>query len=302
MNVFAGNPLDRAQQQRLDDAWLAGSLADGSSRFLPLHRLEALVKRDGSGLAWARRGILDRVPSAPDPLLLGLLGGVAHYAVDVSSLTDAGAELGLGEVAEFLDVRAVAGQLSAEESGIVAQARALVDWHATHPFCARCGAATAVAQGGALRRCTRCNAEHFPRVNPVVIMLVVSGDRCLLGRQRAWPAGMYSTLAGFVEVGETIEEAVRREVAEESGIRVGEVRYHSSQPWPFPSSLMIGCLAEALSEELTIDKHEIEDARWFDRPTVLRACRGETDAGELFLPPVMAIGRRLCDVWVGLEE
>jgi len=200
-----------------------------------------------------------------------------------------------------MDLRAVAAQLSGEENGIVAQARALVDWHATHPFCARCGAPTEPVQGGALRRCGKCAAEHFPRVNPVVIMLVVRGEQCLLGRQAAWPRGMYSTLAGFVETGETIEEAVRREVREESGIEVGEVAYHSSQPWPFPSSLMIGCIAEALSEDVTIDPHEIDDARWFPRETVLRACRGETDASELFLPPVMAIGRRLCDVWVGLE-
>ena len=301
MNVFSGNPLDRAQQQRLDEAWLAESLADARSRFLPLHRLDVLVKRDGSGLAWARRGLLARAGEGATPVLLGLRDGIAHYALDVSSLADPARELGLTEVAEFMDLRAVAAQLSGEDSGIVAQARALVDWHATHPFCARCGASTALAQGGALRRCAKCAAEHFPRVNPVVIMLVVRGERCLLGRQAAWPRGMFSTLAGFVETGETIEEAVRREVREESGIEVGEVAYHSSQPWPFPSSLMIGCIAEALSEDVTIDPHEIDDARWFPREMVLRACRGETDASELFLPPVMAIGRRLCDVWVGLE-
>jgi NAD+ diphosphatase len=226
---------------------------------------------------------------------------VAHYAVDVSALAEPAAELGLTEIAEFSDVRAVAGQLSGEDSGIVAQARALIDWHATHQFCARCGAPTLLEQGGALRRCEKCAAEHFPRVNPGVIMLVVRGDRCLLGRQAAWPRGMYSTLAGFIETGETIEEAVRREVREESGIEVGQVAYHSSQPWPFPSSLMIGCIAEAISEDITIDAHEIDDARWFPRELVLRACRGETTAAELFLPPIMAIGRRLCDVWVGLE-
>ena len=301
MNVFSGNPLDRAQQQRLDETWLAESLADARSRFLPFHRLDVLVKRDGSGLAWARRGLLARAGDGATPVLLGLRDGIAHYAVDVSSLAEPARELGLTEVAEFMDLRAVAAQLSGEESGIVAQARALVDWHATHPFCARCGEATVLAQGGALRRCAKCAAEHFPRVNPVVIMLVVRGERCLLGRQAAWPRGMFSTLAGFVETGETIEEAVRREVREESGIEVGEVTYHSSQPWPFPSSLMIGCIAEALSEDIVIDPHEIDDARWFPRETVLRACRGETDASELFLPPVMAIGRRLCDVWVGLE-
>ena len=302
MNVFSRNPLDRAQHERLDEAWLAGSLEDARSRFLPLWRLQVLVKKDASGLAWARRALLARAGQGATPILLGLRDGVAHYALDVSSLAAPASELGLTEVAEFTDVRAIAGWLCAEDSGIVAQARALVEWHATHPFCARCGAPTMLAQGGAMRRCGKCAAEHFPRVNPVVIMLVVGGERCLLGRQAAWPRGMFSTLAGFVETGETIEEAVRREVREESGIEVGTVAYHSSQPWPFPSSLMIGCIAEALSEDVTIDLHEIDDVRWFPRETVLRACRGETDASELFLPPLIAIGRRLCGVWVGLDE
>jgi len=302
VNVFAGNPLDRAQLQRLDEAWLAASLDDARSRFLPMWRLEILVKKQDCGLAWARRGLVAKAPDAPPPVLLGVRDGIAHYALDVSTLDDPAARLGLAEVAEFMDLRAAAGQLSSEDSAVVAQARSLVDWHATHPFCARCGSPTRLAQGGAMRTCEKCRAEHFPRVNPVVIMLVTSGDRCLLGRQAAWPRGMFSTLAGFVETGETIEEAVRREVREESGIQVGRVTYHSSQPWPFPSSLMIGCLAEALSDEIVIDPNEIEDARWFDRETVLRACRGEINASELFLPPVMAIGRRLCDVWVGLGE
>ncbi|HEY2773839.1 MAG TPA: NAD(+) diphosphatase [Candidatus Binatia bacterium] len=302
MNVFAGNPLDRAQSQRLDDAWLAAGLEDPGSRFLPLWKLEVLVKKDGSGLAWAKRGLLSRAGEQVRPILLGIRDGVAHYAVDVSALAEPARELGLLEVAHFIDVRAVAGQLASADSAIVAQARSLVDWHATHPFCARCGAATTVAQGGAMRVCDRCRAEHFPRVNPVVIMLVVRGDHCLLGRQAAWPRGMYSTLAGFVETGETIEEAVRREVREESGIEVGSVRYHSSQPWPFPSSLMIGCVAEATSEDVRIDSHEIEDARWFSRATIERVCRGESDESGLMLPPVLAIGRRLCDDWAGLTE
>jgi NAD+ diphosphatase len=302
MNVFSGNPLDRAQCERLDDAWLAEKAANSTSRFLPLWRLDVLVKKNGGGLAWARRALVDKAGPDISPILLGMRDGIAHFAVDVSSLADPAGALGLDSVAEFLDVRGVAGQLELEDSGIVAQARALVDWHATHPFCARCGQATEVAQGGAMRRCTKCSAEHFPRVNPVVIMLVVRGDQCLLGRQAAWPRGMYSTLAGFIETGETIEEAVRREVKEESGILVGAVSYHSSQPWPFPSSLMIGCIAEATSEDITIDPHEIDDARWFPRELVERACRNETTAAELFLPPSMAIGRRLCDVWVGLES
>lgn len=300
MNAFSGNPLDRASHHRFDDAWLAAALDDPASRFLAFAKLDVLLKKDGSGLAWARRGLVDKIGADARPVLLGLRDGVAHWAVDASSVADPATTLGLAAVAEFTDVRAAAGQLAPEETGIVAQARALVDWHATHPFCARCGAATTMAQGGAMRRCDKCRAEHFPRVNPVVIMLVVRGDRALLGRQAAWPRGMYSTLAGFIEAGETIEEAVRREVLEEAGIHVGAVEYHSSQPWPFPSSLMIGCIAEATSEDVTVDRNELDDARWFDRATVLAACRGESDAAGLWLPPPMAIGRTLCDAWVGL--
>jgi NAD+ diphosphatase len=302
MQAFLGNPLDRVQSRRLDPQWLAASLDDPRSRFLPFWRLDVLVKKDGGGLAWGRKGLVQKAGDVPEPILLGVQDEVAHYAVDVSKLEDPAAQLGLGAVAEFSDVRALAGQLPPPDTGILAQARALVDWHATHPFCARCGGATVQAQGGAMRTCPACKGEHFPRVNPVVIMLVVRGDFCLLGRQAAWPRGMYSTLAGFVETGETIEEAVRREVLEEAGIRVGAVAYHSSQPWPFPSSLMIGCIAEATSEDVVVDSHELDDARWFSRETVVRACRGETDASELWLPPPMAIGRRLCDVWVGLDE
>jgi len=299
VSFFSGNPLDRASRQRCDPQWLSTCLEDPKSKFLPFWRLNVLVKREGPALGWARRALLSAMDEGVGAVLLGMRGEVAHYAVDVSSLSEPERELGLSDIAEFCDVRAAASQLAGEDCAIVAQARALIDWHATHRFCPRCGASTSAMQGGAMRTCTSCKAEHFPRVNPVAIMLVVRGDRCLLGRQAVWPRGMYSTLAGFIEPGETIEEAVAREVKEEAGIDVGAVRYVSSQPWPFPSALMIGCFAEAVSEQIVIDTAEIEDARWFDRETVARACRGQTDANELFLPPPMAIGRTLVDDWIG---
>lgn len=282
----------------MDPEWVAACLQDDSSRFLPLWRLNVLVKQQGPALGWARRGLLGVMDQDVGAVLLGVRDRVAHFAVDVSALAEPLAELGLAGVADFFDVRSAAVQLSGEDCAVVAQARALVDWHATHRFCARCGAATASVHAGAMRTCGACSAEHFPRVNPVAIMLIVRGDECLLGRQAAWPHGMYSALAGFIEPGESIEEAVRREVKEEAGIDVGTVRYHSSQPWPFPSSLMIGCIGEAASRDIQIDREEVEDVRWFSRETVARACRGETRAEELFLPPPMAIARTLVDEWL----
>ncbi|MBI5505985.1 MAG: NAD(+) diphosphatase [Deltaproteobacteria bacterium] len=298
MNLFSGNPLDRVARKRLDPEWLAACLEDADSRFLPFWRLNVLVKQQGPAIGWARRGLLSVMDESVGAVLLGVRDSVAHFAVDISAMAEPLRELGLDGVADFYDVRSAAVQLSGEECAVVAQGRALVDWHSTHRFCARCGAATVSVNGGAMRTCATCSAEHFPRVNPVAIMLVLRGDQCLLGRQAAWPRGMYSALAGFIEPGETIEEAVRREVMEEAGIEVGEVRYHSSQPWPFPSSLMIGCTADATSSAIHIDEMEIEDARWFSRETVARACRGETHADELFLPPPMAIARTLVDAWL----
>jgi NAD+ diphosphatase len=177
----------------------------------------------------------------------------------------------------------------------VAQARALLDWHAHHEFCSSCGSSTRAAQGGALRFCADCRTEHFPRVNPVVISVVVRGEECLLGRGSGWPAGMFSALAGFVEAGETLEDAVRREILEESAIRVGEVRYLRSQPWPFPSSLMMGCIAEALSSEIRVDSNELEDARWFGRDRVLAALAGKGDG--FFVPPALSIAHHIVRAW-----
>jgi NAD+ diphosphatase len=241
--TFAGSPLDRSTLERRDAAWVASRLADDATRFLPLWRLNPLVKLgEERSLAWARRELFDEVEPAPQPVLLGLDAGVAHFAVDVSALSEPEATWGLEGVACFEELRGIAAQLTPAEASIAAQARSLADWHVRHGFCSGCGGVTVPVMGGAQRRCPDCSAEHFPRTDPVAIAVVVRGDRCLLGRGPHWPETMFSALAGFVEPGETIEEAVRREVREESGVDVGRVRYVKSQPWPFPSSLMIGCV------------------------------------------------------------
>ncbi len=297
-HLFAGNPLDREGRRRRDAEWIADRLEDPTSRFLVLAQLEVLVtKGDEPRLAWARGDVRESVERDVEPVLLGTRDGVAHFALDLSSLQQPLAALGVEGVAEFSEVRGIASRLPAEETAIVAQARSYVDWHARHRFCAVCGEPTVSTDGGVSRGCRDCRAEHFPRTDPVAIMLVARGDRCLLGRQSTWPPAMFSALAGFIEPGETLEEAVRREVHEEAGIRVGAVRYHSSQPWPFPSSLMIGCVADATTEDVDVDTGELEEARWFAREDVRKAIESPGSTDALFLPPPMAIARHLVKAW-----
>ena len=301
-HVFAGNPYDRAQHLRRDSGWLATAIEDPASRFLPLWRLMPLVA-DGAEpvLAWQSPGVVRDLATEGSVVLLGLEDGRPRFAADVSALTEPFDEGPLGGAGTFEEVRALAPRLTLGEAGIVAQARAMVDWHLRHTFCAVCGANTGSHEGGYLRRCESpaCAAEHFPRTDPVVIMIVARGEMCLLGRQEHFPGGMYSALAGFVEPGESIEEAVRREVAEEVSIEVGAVRYHSSQPWPFPSSLMIGCIAETTAESIAIDEAELEDARWFTRAEVSAALAAPEGAGGLRMPPPMAIAHQLARWWAG---
>ncbi|MFG5119773.1 NAD(+) diphosphatase [Methylorubrum sp. POS3] len=198
-----------------------------------------------------------------------------------------------------VDLRALAseGQVAPAELGLAATAKSLLAWHARHGFCGRCGSPTDVGAGGFRRECPQCGLHHFPRTDPVAIMLVRRGDSCLLGRSPHFKPGMYSCLAGFIEPGETIEDAVRRETVEETGIRVGAVAYHASQPWPFPSSLMIGCIAEAVSEDIAIDPAELEDARWITRDDAARMLAG-TQPDGLSLPPATAIAHLLVRDWV----
>jgi len=292
---FSGSPLDREGLRRRDRAWLQACLDDPATRYLPLWQTKPLVKRDPPALAWARREFFEDLDT-PEPVLLGTRDGVAHFAVDVSAAEKPADTFGIADVASFEHLRGVVATLPAADAAIAAQARTLVDWHARHGHCAVCGGHTRSVQGGGNRVCFDCQAEHFPRTDPVAIAVVARGDRCLLGRGIGWPSGMFSALAGFVEAGESLEDAVRREVLEEAGVRIGAVRYLTSQPWPFPSSLMLGCVAQAESEELRVDAAELEEARWFDRDALRAALDGRRS--DFGLPPATAIAHHLIRAWV----
>src|SRR4051794_33922799 len=287
-NTFSGSPLDRAGERRTDERWVAELLSDPASRAVA-------VTSDGVLVSGGDEPRLARLPlaafGASERLLLGIEpGGSALFAVDATDLAappDGATAVGLRDAGALL---------SQGDGGVIAQATGLVNWHRRHPHCAVCGAATEVAEAGYVRRCPECGALHHPRTDPVVIMLVVDGERALLGRQARWPPGRYSALAGFVEPGETLEEAVAREVREEAGVEVGAVRYASSQPWPFPSSLMLGFFADYAGGEPSVGDQELEDVRWFSRDALLEARSGSLDG--LGLPPPIAIARRLIDQYL----
>ena len=300
LHTFSGNPLDRADTKRRDAAWLEEAARSEAARYLPLHQLNVLV--DGLGgaprLGWLGVDDLRWLDVDIPPVFLGLdAAGVPHFAQDISPVHDPNHELNLPEGFSFQESRGAAMGLEGSDTGILAQARAQLGWHARHQFCSVCGERTRQEKGGHQRKCGDCGAEHFPRTDPVAIMLIVDGDRCLLGQSHGplVRIGMYSALAGFIDQGESIEEAVRRETREEAGIEVGEVRYHSSQPWPFPSSLMIGCHGVATSTEISIDTEEMHDVSWFTREDVKAALEGYHDS--LKLPGAMAIAHHLVRSW-----
>jgi NAD+ diphosphatase len=299
VHVFAGDPLDRADHKRRDEAWIEAKLVDPATRFLTFNKLKVFADRGPpTKLVWLGSEILSLTNSA-QPVFLGVLDEVAHFALDVTDCADEVTALGSASDGHFEDPRATATHASTEDTGILAHAKSLVDWHARHGFCAKCGSATTAHFGAKERHCDSCGASHYPRTDPVVIMLVHDGDRCLLGRSRRRVTKLYSALAGFVDQGESIEEAVRREIYEESGVKVGTVRYHSSQPWPFPASLMIGCMAEALSTDIVIDEHELADVRWFDRAHVKKVLEAKDEVDEdLQLPGPIAIAHHLIKAWV----
>lgn len=290
--TFGGSGLDRADELRTDIPGLAAALQDTAARACILWRGKVLVD-DGDPICLTRlpltHPILEQAKDAP--ILLGREEGAARFAYDISGWTPEAEDLSaLGnfidtseqrhpaaDTARFVELRSIMTQLSPRDAELAATAKGIYAWHASHGFCARCGAASQVHRAGWQRICPSCGGQHFPRTDPVVIMLITRGNKVLLGRSPGWPEGMYSCLAGFMEPGETLEAAVRREVWEEAGIRVGAVRYLASQPWPFPSSLMLGCQGDAETDEITIDPNEIEDAMWVSREEILAAYAGERE-------------------------
>ncbi len=302
-NPYSGMPLSRDDALRRDESAVARLRADGQSRVLALWRGRHRVADPAAPApVWHRgaeaRGLLD---GAELWALLGVsASGAAHFAVDVSHLDEPEAADPFRGPGAFVDLRAIGPLAAPADGSIMAYARALMYWQRRHRFCGECGAPCLNAQAGHVRRCgdAGCGAQHFPRTDPAVIVLVACGGKCLLGRQRRWPPGMHSTLAGFVEPGESLEETVIREVREESGAVVRNPVYRSSQPWPFPASLMLGFRAEAESLALDVDGRELERAAWYSRRDLRNSPENET----FRLPRRDSIARRLIEDWLAEAE
>jgi NAD+ diphosphatase len=292
-NTFAGGSLDRLSHRRTDAGWIAERLADPASRAVAAGRDGVLVREDGERVTPAELPAA-ALAGAADLVLLGADARGAVFAADLDAVGEDRVRA-LAPGARVAGLRDVAPRLAQADGGLLAAAVALLHWHREHPFCARCGTATVMGEAGWVRGCPACGATHHPRTDPVVIMLVVDGDRALLGRQARWPPGRWSALAGFVEPGESLEEAVAREVAEEAGVAVDEVAYRSSQPWPFPASLMLGFTARYSGGEAHARDGELEALGWFGRDELVGMRDG---CDRRFLPPPDAIARRLVDEWL----
>lgn len=280
---FTGGLLDRADRLRHDADALAAATSDWRARVLKLENFEPTLSDDGR-LEW---GNLADVPDGAELILLGLDNGRPHFTAFTPGMRAPGGRP--MRLFPMLD------RFAPGETATYAAARSLLDWHSRHQFCANCGTSTTMFRAGWARQCCNCQAEHFPRVDPVVIMIAEHHGRALLGRQPAWPAGRYSALAGFLEPGESMEEAVAREIFEEAGVRVSNVRYIASQPWPFPSSLMMACVATAEDDVITLDTNELEDAIWVERSVVQAVLAGEP--GPFLAPPPYAIAHTLLSAW-----
>jgi NAD+ diphosphatase len=296
--AFISHQLDRAAHLRFSDEKLFALEGNSDSRAYVVHR-DSLVMRLDAGDPRALLTIPEALKAGANPgtIFLGLRNGAAVFGMGMSAPAVEALLTRSDYVLSELRGMAMQGVVPPDQLSAIAMAKSLVSWHQRHGFCANCGVRTAMAEGGWKRVCPSCKTEHFPRTDPVAIMLVENGDKCLLGRQKQFPPGMYSCLAGFIEAAETIEDAVRREIFEEAGIRCTDVTYYMTQPWPYPSSLMIGCKARALTDAITIDHMELEDARWFDRDEASLMLKREHPDG-LAGPHPFAIAHHLLGRWL----
>jgi NAD+ diphosphatase len=287
-NVFAGAFVDRSGHRRKDPKWLRAAIDSPESRFVPVWGDKCLAGGDPLRTVSLNRSEVSEFLKPQETVFLGIYQGQPAFAVGIDGARDTP----FPEAGEFHDLRYLGGVLPVDEANLTAHARALVLWHRLQKHCGVCGSLSRVESGGNTRICEnkKCGVRSFPRVDPAIIVLALQGEQCLLGRQPSWPESRYSTIAGFVEPGESLEDAVRREVAEETNIEVGSVNYHSSQPWPFPSALMLGFTAEARSSEILLNDGELEDAQWFTRNELL--------SGVPKLPYRLSIARRLIDEWL----
>jgi len=287
-NIFAGAYVDRHGHLRANPSWLQDAVRSDRSWFVPVWGTHCLATEDTPRLILLRREQVESFIDEEEIIFLGMYREQPAFAVSI----DRSVPQPFSEVGLFHDLRYLGSVLSSDDANLAAHARALVVWHRLQKYCGHCGALTHAESGGNTRKCSNeeCAKTIFPRVEPAIIVLVSSADRCLLGRQEGWPEGRYSTIAGFVEPGESLEDAVRREVMEETNVTVGRIRYHSSQPWPFPSALMLGFTATAESEDIRLNDGELEDARWFSYK--------EMTSGFPKLPYRVSIARRLVDDWI----
>ena len=293
LNHFIAGDMDRMTDKRRDNEWLAARLEDETTRFVPVGQSKNFFDTDeiSTPIFLSPRNVKSLIHTAESIILLGVNGDRTYFAIGLPSKGDSE----LAKLGRFRNLRQTALLLDEQDCALLAYAKAMVYWHHRNRFCGDCGSPTASVAGGSLRVCTneQCGQQHFPRIEPAIIVLVISRDRCLMGRQPSWPKGLYSTLAGFVEPGESLEAAVIREVREETNVEVGGMRYFASQPWPFPSSLMLGFTAQAASEAIRVDQYELENARWFTRKDIRDMLKQRT----LGIPFKLAISYHLIENW-----